>query len=80
MANSGFGPAVFQQFATKTAPATVAGRLKLLRKAIADAGLDGFLIPRADAHRGESVPESEARLAYVTSFNGSAGPKWVGEK
>ncbi len=58
----------------------MAPRLKALRKAIAEAGLDGFLIPRADAHRGESVPDSEARLAYITSFNGSAGLAVVGPK
>ncbi len=80
MPNNGFGPAVFQKFATKTSPATVAGRVKSLRAAMADAGLDGFLIPRADAHRGESVPDSEARLAYITSFNGSAGIAVVGPK
>src|SRR3954468_6920117 len=80
MANSDFGPAVFQSFETKTSPKTVAGRLKALRAAIAEAGLDGFLIPRADAHRGESVPASEARLAYVTSFTGSAGLAVVGPK
>jgi Xaa-Pro aminopeptidase len=80
MVNNGFGPAVFQKFATRTTPGTVAGRLKALRAAIADGGLDGFLIPRADAHRGESVPESEARLAYVTSFTGSAGIAVVGPK
>jgi Xaa-Pro aminopeptidase len=80
MANNGFGPAVFQKFAARTTPGTVAGRLKALRAAIADAGLDGFLVPRADAHRGESVPDSEARLAYVTSFTGSAGIAVVGPK
>ena len=64
----------------KTTPATVAARLTALRAAIADAGLDGFLIPRADAHRGESVPASEARLAYITSFTGSAGIAVVGPK
>ncbi|MEO7222933.1 MAG: aminopeptidase P family N-terminal domain-containing protein, partial [Devosia sp.] len=80
MANAAFGPAVFQKFAARTTPGTVAGRLKALRGAIADAGLDGFLVPRADAHRGESVPDSEARLAYVTSFTGSAGIAVVGPK
>src|SRR5690348_5738624 len=75
-----FGPARFQSFAAKTSPATVAPRLKELRAAMAEAGLDGFLVPRADAHRGESVPESEARLAYVTSFTGSAGIAVVGPK
>src|SRR5690606_28218715 len=80
MPNPAFGPAVFQKFATRTTPQTVAGRLKALRAAIAGAGLDGFLIPRADAHRGESVPDSEARLAYITSFTGSAGIAVVGPK
>ena len=80
MADPAFSPAVFQKFASRTTPATVAGRLKALRVAIADAGLDGFLVPRVDAHRGESVPESEARLAYVTSFTGSAGIAVVGPK
>lgn len=42
------------------------------------AGIDSFLIPRADAHRGESVPASEARLAYLTGFTGSAGLAVVG--
>ena len=80
MANNDFGPAVFQSFDTKTSPKTVAPRLKALRAAMLDAGLDGFLVPRADAHRGESVPESEARLAYVTSFTGSAGFAVIGPK
>src|SRR3569623_1224951 len=80
MPSNDFGPARFQKFATRTTPATVAGRLKSLRRAIADAGLDGFLVPRADAHRGESVPDSEARLAYVTSFTGSAGIAVVGPR
>ncbi|MCP8883627.1 aminopeptidase P family protein [Devosia sp. XJ19-1] len=41
-------------------------------------GIDAVLIPRADAHRGESVPASEARLAYITGFTGSAGMAVVG--
>jgi len=80
MANNDFGPARFQTFNTKTSPKTVAPRLKALRAAMADAGLDGFLVPRADAHRGESVPPSEARLAYMTSFTGSAGIAVIGSK
>ena len=80
MNSSGFGPAKFQQFATRTTPETVAARLRALRAAMADAGLDGFLVPREDAHRGESVPESEARLAYVTSFTGSAGLAVIGAR
>ena len=79
-AKSAFPPAKFQSFATRTTPATVAPRLKALRAEMAAAGLDGFLIPRADAHRGESVPPGEARLAYMTSFTGSAGIAIVGPR
>lgn len=75
-----FAPTRFQNFAIRTTPATVAPRLKALRDEMAKAGLDGFLIPRADAHRGESVPPGEARLAYVTSFTGSAGIAVVGPR
>src|SRR5690349_10347442 len=80
MAINDFGPAKFQRFETRTTPNTVPERLKALRAAIAEAGLDGFLVPRADAHRGESVPDSEARLAFVTSFTGSAGIAVVGPR
>ena len=78
MPESAFGPTVYQSFDIKTSPRTVAPRLAALRKEIAEVGLDGFLIPRADAHRGESVPPGEARLAYMTSFTGSAGIAVVG--
>ena len=36
-------------------------------------GLDGFLIPRADAHQGEYVPPHDCRLQWLTGFTGSAG-------
>jgi len=36
-------------------------------------GLDGFIIPRADAHQGEYVAERDSRLAWLTGFTGSAG-------
>ncbi|HQT46392.1 MAG: X-Pro aminopeptidase [Acidocella sp. 20-63-7] len=48
-------------------------RLVALRKALAARGLDGFLVPRADAHLGEYVPPSAERLAFITGFTGSAG-------
>ncbi|MBU1305080.1 MAG: aminopeptidase P family protein, partial [Alphaproteobacteria bacterium] len=80
MTTQTFPPAVFQTFDVKADPSNVAPRLAALRTAMADAGVDGFLIPRADAHRGESVPSGEARLAYVTGFTGSAGIAAVGLK
>lgn len=80
MTSNPFAPAKYQTFDIRTTPKTVASRLKTLRAAMAEAGIDAFLVPRSDAHRGESVPESEARLAYVTSFSGSAGLAVVGTK
>ena len=80
MSDSVFAPTVYQSFDIKTDKRTVAPRLKALRAAIADAGLDAFLVPRADAHRGESVPPGEARLEYMTSFTGSAGIAAIGLK
>ncbi len=48
-------------------------RLSALRTRLSAAGVDGFLVPRADAHQGEYVPASEQRLAWLTGFTGSAG-------
>ncbi len=73
-----FPPTKFQSFDAKTDSSQVAPRLSALRDAMKTAGMDAFLIPRADAHRGESVPASDARLAYITSFTGSAGLAIVG--
>lgn len=80
MTESAFAPTVFQSFDSKTDPRDVAPRLRALRAELAQAGLDAFLIPRADAHRGESVPPGEARLAFVTGFTGSAGLAFVGTR
>ena len=75
-----FPPALFQSFDAKADRSAVAPRVKAVRTALADAGLDAFLIPRADAHRNESVPASEARLAHITAFTGSAGLAIVGAR
>jgi Xaa-Pro aminopeptidase len=48
-------------------------RLTALRGALAARQLDGFLVPRADEHLGEYVPESAERLAFISGFTGSAG-------
>ncbi len=50
-----------------------AERLQLMRAVLAEQGLDGFLVPRADEHLGEYVPPSAERLAWLTGFTGSAG-------
>ncbi|MBD8064193.1 aminopeptidase P family protein [Devosia sp. PTR5] len=79
MTPSAFPPARFQSFEEKADPSQVAPRLAALRQAMAKAGVDAFLVPRADAHRGESVPPGEARLAYLTGFTGSAGLAVIGK-
>ncbi|GBQ68467.1 Xaa-Pro aminopeptidase [Ameyamaea chiangmaiensis NBRC 103196] len=48
-------------------------RLPRLRTALADTGLDGFVLPRADEFLGEYVPACSERLAWLTGFTGSAG-------
>ena len=52
---------------------TPAERLAALRAELRKAGVDGFLVPRADEHLGEYVPPSGERLAWLTGFTGSAG-------
>lgn len=64
---------MFQNFDTPSEPETGKPRLAQLRKAMAAAKLDAFLIPRTDAHRGEVVPDRDERLAWLTGFSGSAG-------
>jgi len=54
-------------------PAMNASRLTELRDELVRQGLDGFIVPRADEHLGEYVPESAERLAWLTGFTGSAG-------
>jgi Xaa-Pro aminopeptidase len=65
--------APFQSFDDQSDAATVAPRLAALRAELATRGLDGFLVPRADEHQGEYVPKRAERLAWLTSFTGSAG-------
>jgi len=64
---------MFQSFDSTTSPDTGAARLKSLRDALLKDGLDGYLIPRADAHQGEYVTPRDMRLAWLTGFTGSAG-------
>ena len=64
---------MFQDFRRRTTPDTGAARLAALRAAMAEAGVDAFLVPRADAHQGENVAPRDERLAWLTGFTGSAG-------
>jgi len=64
---------MFQDFTARSTPQNGPARLALLRAAIAEAGLTGFVVPRADAHQGEYVADCDARLGWLTGFTGSAG-------
>ncbi|MGB5559498.1 MAG: aminopeptidase P family protein [Paracoccaceae bacterium] len=64
---------MFQSFDTTTLPENGPARLEALRAEIRREGIDGFLIPRADAHQGENVAPHDERLAWLTGFTGSAG-------
>ena len=64
---------MLQSFEVTSDPAAGVHRLEALRDAMKKAGLDGFLIPRADAHQGEYVAARDDRLAWLTGFTGSAG-------
>ncbi|PRY95564.1 Xaa-Pro aminopeptidase [Hasllibacter halocynthiae] len=64
---------MLQTFDATTSPDQSPPRLKALRAAMADAGVDAFLVPRADAHQGEYVAPADERLAWLTGFTGSAG-------
>ena len=45
----------------------------LIRKVMADQGLDGFVTPHEDEHQNEYLPAANDRLAWATGFTGSAG-------
>jgi Xaa-Pro aminopeptidase len=63
----------FQTFEETADLSLGAPRLKMLRARLKAMGLDGFLVPRADAHQNEYVAPGEERLAWLTGFSGSAG-------
>ncbi|MEO0633172.1 MAG: aminopeptidase P family protein [Pseudomonadota bacterium] len=64
---------MFQSFEVTARPEQGPPRLHALRDEMRAEGLSGFLVPRADAHRGEYVSARDERLAWLTGFTGSAG-------
>ncbi|MFC6638569.1 M24 family metallopeptidase [Sulfitobacter sp. JBTF-M27] len=64
---------MFQSFEVTARPEQGPPRLAALRKELTAEELDGFLVPRADAHQGEYVAPHDDRLAWLTGFTGSAG-------
>jgi Xaa-Pro aminopeptidase len=63
----------FQTYDDVSDAATCAPRLKALREELAKRGIDGFVVPHADEHQNEYLPANAERLAWLTSFTGSAG-------
>ena len=64
---------MFQTFKATARPDDAPPRVALLRAWMRAGGLDGFIVPRADAHQGEYVAPRDARLAWISGFTGSAG-------
>lgn len=52
---------------------TYEDRLNAMRQALAEASLDGFVVPLTDEHMSEYVGSYAQRLAWLTGFQGSAG-------
>ncbi len=63
----------YQSYDDRSDAATCAPRLAALRAELARRGLDGFVIPHSDEYQSEYLPECNERLAWLTSFTGSAG-------
>ena len=64
---------MIQNFEVQGGPQYGRDNLPKLRKAMAQAGLDGFLIPHEDEYQNEYLPDCNERLMWATGFTGSAG-------
>ncbi|MBX3510908.1 MAG: aminopeptidase P family protein [Hyphomonadaceae bacterium] len=64
---------MFQTYDDPGGPALGRKHLPRLRKALKQAGLDGFIVPHEDEWQNEYVPPAYDRLAWLTGFTGSAG-------
>src|ERR1700741_4790520 len=62
-----------QTFDETTDPSFGPRHLPLIRKAMADQGLDALLVPHEDEHQNEYLPAANDRLGWATGFTGSAG-------
>ncbi|MEP3498203.1 MAG: aminopeptidase P family N-terminal domain-containing protein, partial [Lentilitoribacter sp.] len=64
---------MFQQFATLSHPETAKARVNALRQLFGELEIDAVLVPKSDEYLGEYIPPCAERLAWLTSFTGSAG-------
>jgi Xaa-Pro aminopeptidase len=63
---------MFQSFEAPASAPTGRNAL-LLRELLGRLRVDAFMVPRADEHQGEYVPDCAERLRWLTGFTGSAG-------
>ncbi|MFK5981139.1 MAG: aminopeptidase P family protein [Rhizobiaceae bacterium] len=64
---------MFQSFTSQSNGNNSAERLKALRIAMSNAGVDVFLVPHCDEYQNEYLPRGAERLSWLTGFTGSAG-------
>ena len=55
-----------QTFDETTDPSFGGKRLPLVRQAMAEQGLDGFIVPHEDEHQNEYLPAANDRLGWLT--------------
>lgn len=70
---------MFQTFESRSEPGKGGVRLKALRAEMAREGMDWYLVPHADEHQNEYLPDCAERLAWLTGFTGSAGFALIGK-
>jgi Xaa-Pro aminopeptidase len=54
-------------------------RLSDLRAIMQKEGIQGYIVPSADAHQSEYTPDQDKQRQYISGFTGSAGLAVVGE-
>ncbi|MGB0906734.1 MAG: aminopeptidase P family protein [Maricaulaceae bacterium] len=64
---------MIQNFDVQGGPKFGARHLPLLRAAMSELNLDGFLVPHEDEYQNEYLPDCNERLMWVSGFTGSAG-------
>lgn len=66
-----------QTFDIKGGPQDGRAHLPLLRRELAEQGLDGLYVPHDDEYQNEYLPDANERLAWATGFTGSFGSAFV---
>jgi Xaa-Pro aminopeptidase len=62
-----------QTFDETTDRSFASQHLPMVRAALLEQGLDGFIVPHEDEHQNEYLPAANDRLGWISGFTGSAG-------